>query len=881
MTDFDDDHRLIIALLETGLLQPTELAAAIRQWREREASSLAEFLVASGRLSADALPRLIGSDSSETTVLSREPAIVDPEATVGANFSPRGPGGDESTIDVDANPGRFDPTYRYQARTSDAERFEKREFVGKGGHAEVWRAYDRQLRREVAWKQVREDLGERLDLNARLMREAGRMAALDHPGITPVHGLGSLPSGVPYYIMRFVEGRNLGEAIRDFHSSTGTRSDAERSLALRELLGRFIAVCNTIEYAHVRATLHRDLKPANIRIGPWGETLVMDWGLTKLLSDGPKPGGAGDDDPVDTAATAEPPSSEHDLDVDLTLTPPHVLLGTYQYIAPEASRAERGTIGRAVDIWGLGAVLFEILTGDSPYSGKPLPALIVAARRGEIRSDLLEKPAIPRALAAVARRALAANPEDRYPSAEAIADDVARWLADEPVSVHTDSFATRIARFARRRRTAVITAAAVAVTAIPILLGFTIVLADANQELERSYRAFYNTHQPTSRALINVFFEYARRLRLEFPGGEALAIRMYDSGLEIARALAANAPPSLRRESAVELAKSLSNVATFQALIRTDDGRATGLLREATRILDREREDSPPGDSIHRLGAETWYRSAELRRARGETARALDDSLAASAILRDYLDSRSDDRAARSLAARVLYGRASSLSAIERHEPALELAARARGELEELARKARPEENIDRWLSQAEKVEARILLRIGDHRAARAAAERSLARLSSTPPNSPDRRFLIADHELLVARIALAQGRRDDAAAAFARCRKEVEADIADAGAMRLLRNDALFGELLCRAALARLAAGEALTQALRADLDRGLALFDSTRSRAATELEQDALELEAAEAILATANEPSARERAEAARRRIADRRAEFARIP
>src|SRR5262249_29004527 len=122
---------------------------------------------------------------------------------------------------------------------------------------------------------------------ARFLREAEVTGQLEHPGVVPIYGLGAFPDGRPYYAMRFVRGESLHEAIKRFHADDrdGRRAPGERALELRRLLGHFVAVCNAVAYAHRQGVVHRDLKPANVMLGEFGETLVVDWGLARLVSE--------------------------------------------------------------------------------------------------------------------------------------------------------------------------------------------------------------------------------------------------------------------------------------------------------------------------------------------------------------------------------------------------------------------------------------------------------------------------------------------------------------------------------------------------------------------------------------------------------------------
>ena len=155
----------------------------------------------------------------------------------------------------------------------------------RGGIGVVSVAFDAELQREVALKQIKSESADDPDSRARFLLEAEVTGRLEHPGIVPVYGLGFDDQGRPYYAMRFVRGITLEEAIAKFHEADAARGrdPQERTLELRQLLGRFVSVCHTMAYAHSRGVLHRDLKPANVLLGPYNETLIVDWGLAKVL----------------------------------------------------------------------------------------------------------------------------------------------------------------------------------------------------------------------------------------------------------------------------------------------------------------------------------------------------------------------------------------------------------------------------------------------------------------------------------------------------------------------------------------------------------------------------------------------------------------------
>ncbi len=182
---------------------------------------------------------------------------------------------------------RFDtvaPASVGESTSSPISRFRILRPHARGGLGQISIALDRELHRPVALKEIQDRHADDLQSRARFVEEAEITGKLEHPGIIPVYGLGHDATGRPFYAMRFIAGDSLKEAITSFHGDEGLKRDGDaRQLRLRELLRRFTDVCNAIAYAHSRGVLHRDLKPGNIMLGPYGETLVVDWGLAKTV----------------------------------------------------------------------------------------------------------------------------------------------------------------------------------------------------------------------------------------------------------------------------------------------------------------------------------------------------------------------------------------------------------------------------------------------------------------------------------------------------------------------------------------------------------------------------------------------------------------------
>jgi serine/threonine-protein kinase len=348
-----------------------------------------------------------------------------------------------------------------------------------GGLGTVAVALDAELNREVALKQIQAAYADNPESRARFVLEAEITGALEHPSIVPVYSLGHDPEGRPFYAMRFIQGDSLKQAIDRFHrANLSGRDPGERTLELQKLLRRFLDVCNAIAYAHSRGVLHRDIKPGNVMVGRFGETLLVDWGLAKVV-------GTRDED---GEPTLRPPSVSGTGE-----TLPGSAFGTPQFMSPEQAAGRIEQLGPPTDVYSLGATLYCLLTGMSPCDGADVGEVLARVQRGDFPAPRRVISWTPAALEAVCLKAMALRPEDRYHSPRDLADDIELWLADEPVSAYPEPLALRARRWMKRHRTLVTSAAAALLVAVTGLSAGLLLLdqvrrreAGLNLDLKRS-----------------------------------------------------------------------------------------------------------------------------------------------------------------------------------------------------------------------------------------------------------------------------------------------------------------------------------------------------------------------------------------------------------
>jgi hypothetical protein len=429
---------------------------------------------------------------------------------------------------------------------------------------------------------------------ARFAREAVITAILQHPAIVPVYEVGRWPTGRPFYAMKLVEGRSLDNIVRD-------AAGADDRL---RLVPHVLAAAEALAYAHSIGIIHRDLKPDNVLVGPFGETVVIDWGLAKLR-------GVGDLEPglVDSGAIES---------ADRFATKIGAAMGTPAYMPPEQARGQPAD--ERADVYGLGALLYHVLAGRPAYVGGKAQEVIAQVLAGPPpRLDSLV-PGLPPDLVAIVRKAMMADPAERYPTGKEVAEDLRRFTTGKLVSAHVYSAGALVRRWLRRNRV-VVTVAGVLVALLLALAGVAVVRIVRERDRAEAERLIATTHRGAAEALVEFlvvsFRDRVREAdRLDLLAGLGDKVAAYYSQLD-ASGLAPD-PTSLgRRAAALETL----------AVVEQDKKNATSALalnRQAIALRERAAAAGlAPGAADLVSRGKSWQRMGTIENEQGNIDAAL------------------------------------------------------------------------------------------------------------------------------------------------------------------------------------------------------------------------------------------------------------------
>jgi serine/threonine-protein kinase len=670
----DTDRNLLFGVLalQADLLTPSRFVEACTLWADQKRTPLADLLLDRGWLSdadrAD-IQKLLdrklkkhGGDARAglaevTTDYVRQSlaGVADPDV--------------RETLAGPTPPPQGHVLLATTAQLPEAgARYTLSRLHATGGIGRVWLAHDDRLGRDVALKELRPERAGNPVVWGRFLKEAQITGQLEHPGIVPIYELGQRPDDrAPFYTMRFVRGRTLAEAVAAFHQK-GSRG-AAGPLELRELLTSFVGVCNAVAYAHSRGVLHRDLKPQNVVLGDYGEVMVLDWGLARLMGRTEVP-----DDPAPLAVAAE---------ADGEGTMQGEVLGTPAYMAPEQAQGRLDLLSPATDVYGLGAILYEVLTGKQPFTGSESTAVLHQVIHQAPARPRAVVPAAPAALEAVCLKALAKKPAGRYASAKELAAEVQHFLAGEPVTAYREPLTVRAGRWVKRHRVLVTSCAAAGLVALVGLVLLLVLQARANRELqaanererqrfELAMEAIKTYHTGVSedvllkqeqfqelqkrllggaagfygkleellqdqsdvrsrRALGNAYYELGELTRKI--GSQPEALKVHQKALAVRRELAG--APDADVEVRLDVARSL--LATVRLQKETGDAKGALASAEEARALAEVIREAAPSDQVDAVLADSYGKigwvlsqTGKLKEALAayEQARALQQKLA-------------------------------------------------------------------------------------------------------------------------------------------------------------------------------------------------------------------------------------------------------------
>jgi eukaryotic-like serine/threonine-protein kinase len=827
------DRHLLFGLiaLQVGLIDQAQLVAAFQAWARDKSRSLAEHLADRGAVNVE------GRSAVEAMVaLHVKGSEADTEkapAPVGAQSSdrerPERPGEPELTGTVTRLvTGSTDPdaqgTVSYGDRTAgptiatamgDGQRFKVLRRHAEGGLGAVFVAIDSELHREVALKQILDSHADDPVSRRRFVLEAEITGGLEHPGIVPVYGLGTYPDGRPFYAMRFIGGEPLKAAIERFHKDDSLKKEpGRRSLELRKLLRRFMDVCNAIDYAHSRGVLHRDLKPSNIILGKFGETLVVDWGLAKPL---------GKSDPKsDVGERTLLPSSGSGSDD----TMPGSTLGTPGYMSPEQARGHWNRVGPRSDIYSLGATLYCLLTGRPPFEDDEVIGLLHKVQWGQFVAPRQLNLTLDPALEAVCLKAMTFAPEERYATCRALADDIERWTAGQPVSAWYEPWSRRIRRWANRSRSA---AAALTAAVLVALAASTYVRKVESRASADVTSARAHAKQQFNIAMNSVELLHGEVIEhplLQHPQFDGLRSSLVASAAETYGRLESLVQAENDQESLAALGKACYRLGEVSE--RLNDHAAGLAAHRKALALRRSLAYEPKADSAKKRDlVQSLIATGRLERSTGDMEAARTSGEEARDLAKELGSGGADAETVQNLLVEAYRLIALVLSETEDHEGALE-GYRFALAIRQKTADARPDD-IQAQIQFADSLRqlGQILVQFGRPYDAIAYLERgeeAWIKIIEAQPDVPEHRHSLASRQLETAAVLL---RLQRPAEARVRCQRAV----AQSELLMRARPNAQSSRLSLAVALFRLGQarqGEADVVGAAADWRRAIALLEA-----------------------------------------------------
>lgn len=611
---------------------------------------------------------------------------------------------------------------RYTFDTGPRGRVEE---LGRGGAGRVVLARDHFLGRDVALKELHRDITQNpkfdtlhvRNLEARFLREARVTGQLEHPAIVPVYELGRRRDGTLYYTMRRVRGRTLAQAFTDSGDLAGRLA----------LLPDLLTACRAVAAAHHRDVVHRDLKPQNVMLGPHGETYVMDWGLARVMGKADR-----------TRKT--PMQLAPDLTGGRDLGP----VGTPSYMSPEQAHGDRDALDARSDVWGLGAMLFELLTGRAPYVGRSPWEVLAEVRSGPPPKVKALEPAAPAELVAVCEKALSWEREHRYAHAGELASELEAWLSGARVKAYDYSAAEVLRRTYRRYRALALLGATTFIFVLVVAIVSAVGVRRERDEARAMSRFFLADVAP---ALANV------------PGAAEVWSQLSSSALEV---FSTGVDPERGAFSdRLLLARTWNDVA-HQAWRVGQRERARSALEQAMRMLGPLQQQRPDDVAVSAAVIEhdTWLADLLIDEGREEAAIVQLESLLTRA---DALKARAPDDAAALRVHALVLSRLAVVRFTRGDVPlALSLSARAR-DAAFAFRRAAPHDVRASSAVLDESNNLSLAQFASGKRAEALTTLRDASRLAQTMRSQHDSKELQAAHATVLVTLARALDPREDA----------------------------------------------------------------------------------------------------------------------
>ncbi len=478
----EQDIALVVELLESGSLSERQIAAAMGDWSIHGNVPLAKHIQERGLLPAEQIALLTKRVQDRIQTARKNAAADSVVPAAGDSLFWRtleridGSGRASKLLGVTIGTS----SGAEEGRESDV-RYQLVRKLGQGGLGRVWLARDLNLNRFVALKEISHPSRATDAVVERFRHEAAITGRLEHPGIVPIYQLGEdEKSGRAFYTMRFLGKKTLQDSIAEYHER---REEGDHDpMLLRHLLIAFVNICQALGHAHSRKVIHRDLKPENIVIDNFGQVIVIDWGLAKVLDE----------------TSVESMTGSH-RSADGSRTSEGQVLGTPLFMAPEQAAGRLDEVDTRTDIYGLGAILFAIVTGYAPHeqtqraavdSGVGARGMISVIASGKIPAAREINPSADPALEAICAKAMARKRYSRYQDATELAEEIQRWMAGESVTAYRETKLQGVKRWIARHQG--LTQALVAMLMVVLVALTTLGMAARQNYLDIQQTRFTN-----------------------------------------------------------------------------------------------------------------------------------------------------------------------------------------------------------------------------------------------------------------------------------------------------------------------------------------------------------------------------------------------------